>query len=102
MHNLEKYRLTFEFASVGIVHVRPDGRILEANPKFCQLLGRSREELIQYEVSELTHPDDRQKTSTAFSLLNSGTTESHSAEKRYLRKDGSYFWASLNTRVIMG
>jgi len=41
------YRLLFENSMDGILLTVPDGRILDASPSACRILGRSREEIIE-------------------------------------------------------
>ena len=48
--NEERFRATFEQAAVGIAHVAPDGRWLRVNQKLCDIVGYSREELLQKDV----------------------------------------------------
>ncbi|MET0792163.1 MAG: PAS domain S-box protein, partial [Polyangiaceae bacterium] len=43
----ERFRGTFDNAGVGIAHCELDGRYLRVNQKFCDILGYSREELLQ-------------------------------------------------------
>ena len=43
----ERFRATFENAPVGIMHTAiEDDRILHANPKLCEMLGYTRDELL--------------------------------------------------------
>ncbi len=91
--NQERLRATFEHTSLGVILISLDGRFLDANKSFTNMLGRSREELSRFSVLDITHPDDREETHTKLESLLSGKTKSFKIEKRYLRKDGDYFWA---------
>jgi PAS domain S-box-containing protein len=42
----QRFHAIFDRATAGIVLIRPDGTYLDANPAFCGMLGRNREELI--------------------------------------------------------
>ena len=55
----ERFRGTFENAAVGICHTAIDGRWLRVNQKLCDLLGYTREELLERTWMDMTHPDDR-------------------------------------------
>ncbi len=83
------YRLLFEAALLGIKWVTADGRLVEANRSFCDLLGYSREELLRRHYRELTHPDDLVRDGALFRRLLSGEISTYSVEKRYLHRDGT-------------
>jgi len=68
---------------------------LRVNQKFCDMLGYSREELLQLTSVEISYPGE-QKTAVDYNQkLMSGEVNSYSREKRYIRKDGSVFWAHI-------
>ena len=46
-------------APVGIVHATPEGQILWANQRFCDLTGRTLDDLRQYEFRNIIRPSDR-------------------------------------------
>jgi PAS domain S-box-containing protein len=41
-----------------VAHVNPDGRWLRLNPKFCEIVGYTQEELLKIRFQDITHPDD--------------------------------------------
>jgi len=41
-----RYRLLFENSMDGVLLTSPDGRVLDANPSACSILGRTREQII--------------------------------------------------------
>src|SRR5580704_2636315 len=50
----DRFRYTFDNSAVGIAHNDLEGRWLRVNQKFCEMIGYSREELLQksfYDVS---------------------------------------------------
>ena len=53
------YRTAFDSAPIGIAFVSPAGRWLQVNRALCQLVGYSEEQLLELNISDLTHPDDR-------------------------------------------
>ena len=38
--------------------MNPDGRWLRLNPKFCEIVGYTQEELLKIRFQDITHPDD--------------------------------------------
>jgi PAS domain S-box-containing protein len=95
------FRDTFEHADVGIAHVDPaDGTYLRVNQHLCELLGYTREELLATTFSAITHPDDVDENTRHLRMLLAGEESTYSADKRYLRKDGSIVWVHLNITMI--
>ncbi|MBI4206195.1 MAG: PAS domain S-box protein [Betaproteobacteria bacterium] len=97
----ERYRATFDNAPVGIMHVDLDRRILHVNPKLCEILGYTQEELIRKSVDDVIHPDFRdtdRRTYTADML--SGKVQSFASERLYLRKDGAPVWVNRTISLV--
>src|SRR5436305_1821012 len=65
----ERFRGTFENAAVGIAHRDATGRFLRVNEHFCAIVGYSREELLQKNIRDITHPNDLAATIDAFTAL---------------------------------
>src|SRR6516162_3509567 len=91
----ERFRGTFENAAVGIAHRDATGRFLRVNEKFCDILGYTREEMLQKTVRDITHPDDLGASIDALTALWQGESPTLGLEKRYVRKDGSPVWGEL-------
>ena len=91
----ERFRATFEQAAVGIAHVGFGGEWLRVNQKLCDIVGYTREELLERTFQDITHPDDLQDNLDLFVPLMTGEISTFSIEKRYFRKDGSIVWIDL-------
>ena len=91
----ERFRATFEQAAVGIAHVGFGGEWLRVNQKLCDIVGYTREELLERTFQDITHPDRIQDNLDLFVPLMTGEISTFSIEKRYFRKDGSIVWIDL-------
>jgi diguanylate cyclase (GGDEF)-like protein/PAS domain S-box-containing protein len=89
-----RYRETFEQAAVGIVHTSLDGKYLQVNQKFCQMLGYSESELIGHTAADFAYPEDRDKGGQSRKLMWEGKIDKFTEERRYIRKDGSVLWTN--------
>lgn len=69
----ERYRAIFEQLAVGIVHSNSEGRFLNVNAKFCELLGYTRAEALTLDIGRVTHPDDLLKSVAARAPMLAGT-----------------------------
>jgi len=85
---------------VGIVHSDLDGRVLNVNPKFCQISGYSREDALTIGIRALTHPDDIDKSLAARAALLAGTSASYQRDARLIREDRSILWAHITTSLL--
>ena len=95
-----RYRRVFDGAPIGIVTVKPDGRITAVNPFFCRMLGYPEAELLSMTVAEITHPEDLAREVSLIREMNDGKRPSVQLEKRYLTKGGAPVWAELVTTSI--
>jgi len=97
----EQFKTMFEMASIGMAQVDvKTGRWLRVNRKMCEITGYSSEEMLAISVSEITHPDDRQRDLELFQSVVNGNSKNYRLEKRYLRKDGATVWVNVNMVVI--
>jgi PAS domain S-box-containing protein len=94
------FESTFHHAAVGMAHVDKAGRFLRVNRKFAQIVGYSREELLQMTFMQLTDAGVVVKDLIGFQELLNGSRESYSREKRYLRKDGSHVWCNVDVSLL--
>ena len=93
----KRFRTVYERAPVGIALVHPEsGRFLKVNPKFCEILGRGEEELLELDFQRVTHPDDLADTLSRRTELTEGRSAQFELEKRYLRPDGGEVWAHVS------
>ena len=94
------FQVTFDTASVGLVHVALDGTWLLANNKMTEITGYEREELARMRFADVTVEEDLQKNHELNTKLRSGEIDSYTLEKRYLRKDKSIIWAKLSVTLV--
>jgi diguanylate cyclase (GGDEF)-like protein/PAS domain S-box-containing protein len=94
-------RMTTVFGQtiVGILHRDLDNHVLMVNQRFCELLGRSREELEGLPMEAFTHPEDYPANLRLW-LKHLESGEPFQIEKRYLRPDGSSVWCDVHVSFI--
>jgi PAS domain S-box-containing protein len=92
----ERFRSVFERAAVGVGLLGPDGRFLEVNDRYAEIVGYTRREMEQLAFLTITHPDDAPASSRLMSRLLAGEIPAYNLVKRYLRKDGGIAWVSLS------
>lgn len=96
----EQFRIAFESASIGKSLAGPDGKLQQVNQAYCDMLGRTREQLLSATMAEITHPDDVEKSREFSRRLLAGEFDKGGFEKRYLRPDGTVVWTSVTSILI--
>lgn len=96
----ELFRAAFELAAVGNVLLSPDGQFIRVNSELCKMLEYSREELLKFKFSDITHPDDLHDSFKVHEKLMSSKLHSNSFEKRYITKSGAVLWALVTGATI--
>lgn len=91
---------TFEQAAIGIAHMTLTEEWISVNQRYCEIVGYSREEILQMKLAELTHPEDVQTSQEFLDRIRSGELDEYKIEKRYLRKDGSVIWVHLTVSTV--
>ncbi|MCJ2020018.1 PAS domain S-box protein [Methylobacterium sp. E-065] len=87
----ERFRAVAEQAEAGIVIVDIAHRMSFVNDRYCEILGRPRDDLLGRTVQQLTHPDDWTSNEPLYRRAMAEGT-SFTIEKRYLQPDGTTVW----------
>jgi two-component system cell cycle sensor histidine kinase/response regulator CckA len=94
-----RYFDLFDLAPVGFLTLGDQERILEANLTAATLLGTTRGALVDQRLPHSILPDDREDFFRfRQQLLDSGTPQQ--SELRFVKKDGTFFWARLDMTVV--
>ncbi|TMB88716.1 MAG: PAS domain S-box protein [Chloroflexi bacterium] len=84
----DRLRMTVEAAQVGLALVAPTGAWLQVNEWLCVILGRSRAELLQLTLGEVTAEHDRTAIEEALAMLKTGDILRWEAVLHQVRGDG--------------
>jgi PAS domain S-box-containing protein len=95
-----RFQSAFDHAPIGIALVAPDGRFVQVNHSFCEILGYTKEELLASDVLGITHKDDIVATIGYIRGLISGEVKISQLEKRYLHKLGHEVLALTNLSLV--
>ena len=78
-----------------------EGRFLRVNQAICNIIGRSREELLGWRLFNSTHPDDRGEDEELYHAQVRGEFDFYSIEKRFSRgDDGRVVWCSIRSSTV--
>ncbi len=106
----EKYRSVVENSLIGIAIVAPiihpasgeNCHWIEVNDVLCNLLLYERDELVQKNWLELTHPEDFDANFEKLSEMLAGKTDGYISDKRWFKKDGEIVYTRVSLRCIRG
>jgi PAS domain S-box-containing protein len=96
------FRSVFEGSPIGIVISTAEGKAIQTNPAFLQMLGSSEEEMCNMDLLEITHPDDRAMNLAYLQEARAGKIDQYTLEKRYCKKDGDELWARIYSSMVRG
>jgi PAS domain S-box-containing protein len=91
-----RLKALFNTAAVGIGELTATGRFALVNDTLCELLGADRDDLVTLSLSEVTHPEDRERFANSTSRVFSGEEERRACEMRLLRRDGAPVWCNVS------
>lgn len=95
--NEARYRLLFENSMDGILLTSPDGRIFDANPSACSILGRTREQIIACMREDLVDRDDPALARLVEQRRRTGRAH---GELQALRANGTAFPVEISSVVF--
>jgi PAS domain S-box-containing protein len=95
----ERFARIFEQTAVGVIQCELDGRFLLVNRRFCEIAGRTADELLTLRVPDITHPDNWESDAELRRRLVADGVPFF-VEKRYLRPDGSEVWVNVNVSLM--
>jgi PAS domain S-box-containing protein len=93
-----KYKMLLEQASDGIYLSDEDGKILEANPRACEMFGYSMKEFLSMNIKNLVDPVDR--NGIQMSLPDLRNNQSVIIERKFIKKDGTPFTVEVSAKLL--
>ena len=98
----QRFRSIFENAAIGIAQISTEGRYLQVNEAFCNIVGYSSHEILTQNITSrhLTYPDDLPADLKQLANMLETEGNSYSLEKRYIKKDGNIAWVHLSVFLM--
>ncbi len=95
----ERTRAIFQNLAIGIAVADRNGRLIETNPAYRQMLNLEAHQIHGRTFAEFTHPDDLARNKALFDELIADKRQHYQLEKRYFRAGGELIW--VNTTVSL-
>lgn len=84
----------------GLAFLDLNGNIIKVNPALCEMLEYSEHELLNKNISQITHPDDLQDDQDMRDRLVSGGLDHYIMSKRYITKTNKLIWVKLTIVIV--
>lgn len=94
------FAIMFSDSPLGNALIDVEGELLQVNDRLCELVGYSREELLQSPVRNIIAPDDFEAVRRDRDILLEGFSPRNVSDRRLRHKDGHLFWAHVNVTPI--
>jgi PAS domain S-box-containing protein len=96
-----KFRTAFQHSAIGMALISLKGKWLKVNKSLCDMVGYRERELLKMSFMQLTHHDDDELGHDIMDKALQGNKEPFRIEKRYICKDGSVVWVSINIATVL-
>jgi PAS domain S-box-containing protein len=86
-------------SNAGIAQANIEGRVIEVNDRYCQMLGYTREEILKMNLGQLAHPADKERNMVLLKdCIENGND--FLITKRYVCGDGSEIWVNNSVSLV--
>ena len=85
---------------IGVVYTDLAGRVIQANPRYCELTGYDERELTALSPEALTHPEDLANDEMLTAQLVAGEIPMYRRHKRCLNRAGDVVWVRSTVSLL--
>jgi len=95
-----RLRSILDNVPIGVMFLDTDGRIVETNPRLCEMLGRPAALLLRSSLADISHADEHAENRRQLAALQAGRAETGRRQMRLLRGDGQVLWVRAHLAVL--
>jgi len=96
----QRFRNILDNVPIGVVYTDLAGRVIQANPRYCELTGYGESELEALSPAALTHPDDLATDEMLTAQLVAGEIPVYRRHKRCFNRAGAVVWVRSTVSVL--
>lgn len=97
---VERYRLSFEEAPIGMAVLKPSGEFLEVNKAMGRLLGYDQARVVGTNLTNLVHGDDQSDLGRAWEEMGNGADHTSTEWMRWLTARGRPLWTRVSFSLV--
>ena len=98
----QRFRNCFQASATGMAISTLEGRFIQVNDAYSQMLGYTNQELYGMDIQAVTYAEDWPQNKVQLLELTEGRRESVISEKRYKTKLGQLFWTRISVSLLRG
>ncbi|MEO5845281.1 MAG: CHASE domain-containing protein, partial [Caldimonas sp.] len=96
----QRFRNILDNVPIGVVYTDIAGRVIQANPRYCELTGYDERELRALGPADLTHPEDLANDEMLTAQLVAGEIPMYRRHKRCLNRAGDVVWVRSTVSLL--
>jgi len=96
----QRFRNILDNVPIGVVYTDLAGRVIQANPRYCELTGYDETELARLSPAALTHPEDLANDEVLTAQLVAGEIPMYRRHKRVLHRSGDVAWVRSTVSLL--
>jgi PAS domain S-box-containing protein len=96
----QRFRNIFNNVPIGVCYTDLEGNVKQTNPRFCELVGYSAEELLRMTAVDFTHPDDVALDREYGAQLIGGLFPVYRRHKRFVNKARRTVWVQTTVSLL--
>ena len=96
----KRFRNILDNVPIGVVYTDLAGRVIQANPRYCELTGYDERELTTLSPAALTHPEDLANDEMLTAQLVAGEIPMYRRHKRCLNRGGETVWVRSTVSLL--
>jgi PAS domain S-box-containing protein len=96
----ERFRSFFNTAAIGMVMGDTDGRFVQVNGAFCEIVGYDEKALIGRPFQSLVHPQDLKEELPHLTRLLEGEISQYHREERLIHREGCEVWVNVSVSLV--
>ena len=96
----QRFRNIIDNVPIGVVYTDLAGRVIQANPRYCELTGYDERELAALSPAALTHPEDLANDEMLTAQLVAGEIPMYRRHKRCLNRAGDVVWVRSTVSLL--
>lgn len=92
--------IAFSKTALGMCIARPDLSYIDINPSYCNIVGYSKDELMNMMHKDFIYPEDQENDTPYVRDLFLGRYDTFQSVKRYIHKQGHLVWAKATVTLV--